>query len=1318
MADKQYGADSWLSVVTSNSGNHHSDQSVAKSPTLLRGNSVATLNQIYQHQNSIPVRSRLLSTAKSLQQSSIDLLEPVLYQQPHQQPDSLSRPQPSLLINSLLAGSPRRSVSPMPERTCPTYATANPPPLVQVINVGQRYRKTPGGSHAGRRGPKPGPVCQQSTSGNRQPRASWAWSSDSSSCSSSHGVSPIRNQSPVHQKTIQGINQLSSSSSSSQSQLNNSAARRSPLASGSLEVHLQHSRSPSPSRSPVTLHQSPPVVPMRQRRMLPEISPSKPISIDHHPHAYPISNRFSTMQAAGHISTPQVLPPTPVSAPPPLSLVGASTIAPLALSSPPSRQVPDESSLKSRQRKLPQIPATQMVFKPTGPHPQPDGRKIKSLSSSSSASSTSFSAGSSLTIQAGRPLLAHLHQQHLANQQLRVQSFPMPTSATSQTTNQGPNKTKIGDQLASGTPYSSSCSNSTDTPSPRSPKVRQYVPPAIGRTPAGVGSASSSSGGSGSNPAIANRSSPGYILSAAQQPAPYCDYFTFDVTGEAYNKTRVLLSPKQEEPPPTGADPNTPPTAVRGRRLSTCGSGLRANFLMNKQHAISEFTPPRSLESSTSRSSTDWLPVGGSSGEPPPSSSSSSHQPQQIPLQRPGTPLTGPLRAQAPFADGAPAGASMNQRPSRAQTHLYQPSSSQYGLQPAKVPYLSVSHQLLTQRRLSGAGVALRLPPRAASATETSSGQELNQQPVLTNIKLNPTALVGVRTSLGQADGPSEQGRLVPGLGMANALSIDVYQSTTGEISPQHQLSPNLTPSAYQRQSLALPARDRQPSNVSSVSMPAGSLATGANVDPGCQTGADQGQRRRFGAWAERIASGPAELEPSASRAGGWRRKGQKSREDTSSTSYSDTNSRSSSSSSSLTESADSVSSGATTSHCESSSSEVSDLECTDQLTLDDRLRLAERSANELFRKVQVSPRDSSLAASRSNAISEQRLPIQPNYQATDVGSSSAVARKASRGRGKNRRRLKRGTNGSDKSNNNGKAVLSGVGQSASILFEDANSTNSDSSNWIATDYMNRADSGKRPANFTDVRADNDSKSNDDDDDDDEQGDDLSLFLRSVDKQRLRQLKSARPAQPGPSGAPSNNAGQRQSSIQAGSGVEAGSLGRGRAAAQALKRAVTLRALVKSLGRRSSSCDSPVVGSAGPQRAPHRLGPVQVPPKAPRSYENLPGSPPTRPSRPASAIETTSGAPSNIKSRAAQLFRRARSSVGQKSSSGELADHSVSQVELAGSRKGEMPNQLKRANRFGTVSKPAQEEPEGAKRLARMRSGKWLTEVSGSEASF
>lgn len=43
----------------------------------------------------------------------------------------------------------------------------------------------------------------------------------------------------------------------------------------------------------------------------------------------------------------------------------------------------------------------------------------------------------------------------------------------------------------------------------------------------------------------------------------------------------------------------------RGRRLSTCGSGLRANFLMNKQHAISEFTPPRSLESSTSRGSTD-----------------------------------------------------------------------------------------------------------------------------------------------------------------------------------------------------------------------------------------------------------------------------------------------------------------------------------------------------------------------------------------------------------------------------------------------------------------------------------------------------------------------------------------------------------------------------------------------------------------------------------------------------------------------------------------------------------------------------------------
>lgn len=1381
MADKQYQIDStaWLSLASGQ------QEQTGKIVPLIRGNSVATLNQIYQHQNSIPVRSRILNTAKSLQQSSIEQSElegGIDLAASHLQPARSILSGPQLQTScSPAAERARSALANATQSSPPLSSSGTPAPLVQVINVGRRHRKN-GSSALGRQVQMQAGQPVRPLSDGRAPRSSWAWSSDSSSCSSSHGVSPIRNQSPIH--PVQTINQLSSSSSSSQSQL--ASSRRSPkTAAGSsavLEVRLQHSRSPSPSRSTLSNLSASQVASLspRQRRLLPDIG---------------LGAQTSLMQAS-----PAELGPAAARYQMQCSSQSFSTSAnPQAM----ARQTIQEDAATvrphHRQRKLPQVPLTApsssvQLGSQTAQNVLPQrqaklasekvisavARKNKSLSSSSSASSNSFSAGPSIqqlvpSPTNNRPLLAQANQQLRTNQQLRVQSFPMQSS------NQPPSVpakrlAHAEEAQAASSQFSSSCSNSLETPSPRSPLFRQLAgssqAPAVlaGRNrPVTMGSSSSSSG-SASTPATANRSPPGPVMNAVQGMASsYRSYFTFDhmpPTCPLQCPSKLSaptgdpsLGQNEEQTRATVATPNHPATgtgvesgAVRGRRLSTCGSGLRANFLMNKQHAISEFTPPRSLESSTSRSSTDWLPVGTASGELqlPSSPHSSAPVSLQIRAQTSGGLFAG-------RADNCASSAPMNQllvssSSSSIAPNSAQAMSNQFCLRTDLAPYLSVSHQLLNQRRQSGAGPALGLPPRAASATETSTnldGQQ--QQSGLTNIKLNPMALVGVRASFSQAterDGEPAAGRLAPSLGITNALSIDVYQGSEHQ-SPQHQsqqasqqlAAPNQNPAlGQQRQSLVLPARDRQPSNVSTVSMPAGHLAAATGDSTSdlllASTGCGEQARRRFGAWAERIGGSP-EAQRRTCSAG--RRPNQSERRAyvSSSDSYSNTDNTNNGSDRDTHDSGSTGSANSVSSASRASSPLAGRASASDQLTLDDRLRLAERSANELFRKVEVGR--PARWPGKASPISAQRQPDYPQL----LGETYAAQNKessGSRGGRVGRKSADNRSSGESKSNI-GKGDPVDTQLSALILAGIVDSNDRAGHGTLADEQVKLT---QRPANRT--RRTHEHEHNDleeDNDDgelsDDEQGDDLSLFLRSVDKQRLRQLKSAQRV--GRSGSPSNNIDiddhQSKHRLAGATTNGANKLGssaaRGRVAVRALKRAVTLRALVKTFGRRASSCDSPGVlthylaatTSARDQAHAERPG-LDVP----RSAESLLLVPPEAagPGRRAASALAAAASSSSVRRRAAQLFRRAKSSIGQKSGSSELATEgsertASSQLELAcQSRMATATDcainqQLKRTNKLASAGadpklEPTGQEPPGepiaerVKGLARMRSGK------------
>lgn len=59
---------------------------VRRRSSLMKGNSVVLLNQIYAHHNSVPARNRILASAKSLQQSSNDLTEVAMPQPANLEP--------------------------------------------------------------------------------------------------------------------------------------------------------------------------------------------------------------------------------------------------------------------------------------------------------------------------------------------------------------------------------------------------------------------------------------------------------------------------------------------------------------------------------------------------------------------------------------------------------------------------------------------------------------------------------------------------------------------------------------------------------------------------------------------------------------------------------------------------------------------------------------------------------------------------------------------------------------------------------------------------------------------------------------------------------------------------------------------------------------------------------------------------------------------------------------------------------------------------------------------------------------------------------
>lgn len=261
---------------------------------------------------------------------------------------------------------------------------------------------------------------------------------------------------------------------------------------------------------------------------------------------------------------------------------------------------------------------------------------------------------------------------------------------------------------------------------------------------------------------------------------------------------------------------------------------------------------------------------------------------------------------------------------------------------------------------------------------------------------------------------------------MTNALSVDVCESRATNppptMAPPRPASERLEvfpPAALdcgqplKRASTLIPApsqRDRQPSNVSSSSVPAASRLSyclpaasggvGAAPEPGqtaigeLQFVQQQQQRRKFGVWAERMAG-------ASSGTGAGDRRARSAGQLEADSAAGRLRAASSSSSSCVSCGASSASVATTVSSADSASSVVSSelsssaassdesaprviraardgrrsrrqpqgtqrraerddgqrMEQTaDRLTLDDRLRLAERSASELFRKVELSP--------------------------------------------------------------------------------------------------------------------------------------------------------------------------------------------------------------------------------------------------------------------------------------------------------------------------------------------------------------------------
>lgn len=1297
----------------------------ATGKNLIRGNSVATLNQIYQHHNSIPVRNRILNTAKSLQHPSIDI--------PDQQTEQAKPAIGSIGTNSSSYLNERHLYQqPAPNNNRPpilaqqqqliqtaTVISAGSQP-VQIINVARRHKKqsitdSPFGSGSMNSSPLlAGSYLAMQHQQECAPMRTGQWSSEEElSCSSPTNADLGNN--------AQDVSPIFS------------ARRRSPQLTRNQTLDVQSvatTRSTSPIRQQqLSAETSPTNASSPRRRILPRIDQAQA----------PIYQSQRQQTVATATPAANVI----------LDNTNNNTYEQQAANSNPLNRA---ASFK-RPRKLPQIPIQQ-----SPQHQQqrnaavttvmaaqaPVGVQTKaSLSSSSSGSSNSPIQVANLNlINSQAAGLRQFSNTVSSTDRIVQQTYPASLASNKGQLVQQPIELPPGTMAAAPVEvnkigFINSSSGSAETPSPRSPIVMQQM--ASRALPASAGFYTSSQQQQSVRPIQAKLSS----SSSSNSPGSLnvvrtSGYFTFDQSAVAQTANEqtnfICYSPGGSSSTATNqANSNNMNLSVdaadqqqhhqyagRGRRLSTCGSGLRANFLMNKQHAISEFTPPRSLESSTSRGSNDGWPSlqqyqqnqqhAKQSSMTNQSSLDASpirnliHQNQQrlvtnlnhnqsseALLMRASSSIAQSSLSATPQASLVPA----SQQRSSSASNITNRNYSQQQQQQAKALNSIMNEKFKSVSRLTNvrSNGALGLPPRAASATESGPSTQaggsslvpgshylqqagkitsaasaigLINQPTTTTTNFlgsnqSQTNYVPSTASAEPASAVQlSQRRLAPASGVTTAVSIDVYHvgdsmEAADPHEPGHSMDLSASndfnnlqlltnPAKQQRSSLVPPPqRDRQPSNVSTNSMPAAvgasnqqqhhnslmlansSLASSmqssyqggnsSSLSVGDAQRLETAEKRKFGAWAERIANTSSKTsawiqESSKKKSSGKELTKQSSELTTTSSAENSSSSpdrsssidsrASSSSEASLTRLKDNnngnqlesataqnnnklnvfrvkqkrrksvaarqlalaaAAAASSTSRpksaapdCNLSSTtahhpkadnkgEQQQQNYSDQLTLCDRLKLAERSASKLFRKVEVAP---------------QR---QPAKKVSSQDSSKQEAQQQ-------QRRPRKGSNSGD---------LRGPEQ---------------------IQFRNR----REMAGKSDDQDEDASPDDDGDDGGDDKRDDLSLFLSSADKQRqkfkIQQEKRDNGAPPD-SGLATQLRGRSESRASKSTldlafhelqGNEANNNNNNsirHKTAKVVRRAITLKTLVRNFSHRASSYEPPADGSASKDnRAP------------------------------------------------------------------------------------------------------------------------------------
>ena len=738
---------------------------------LPRGNSVVTMDeQIYQHHNSIPARNRILQAAKSLQQHSIDvpggelrasgelsasgnLSQVGVPQQPKQQTAHLGS------LNSLQQAAPKQQKplqtgpnQPISSRVAPQQQqqqqlrqqqqaaqpkqqpSSNNVPPVRIINVERRRRK-------------------QSASVQQQQQVMLHFEAAAQAAQQAEGALPPAER-LASQLELRLPASWSSSSGSSGSSSCVSSAQVSPLAS-----QPPRGSPVGPPASPSASNKSPPAPLASHAAASPSRSPS----------AATTGPPFAPAGSANHSpGRRRVLPVEPGSAGGQLGGVGAPLVAGGQQAGAAQQQQQSQMHTRAnaatkRHRQLPQIPTGQPL--PSWAQMKAANRQLRQQTSSSSSSSPP--ASTSGPTQAG--LCAAAAASATA---MRVQSFPMPAGA-----------------LSAATCAATSAAAAAPAPAcqlqpacPGSPLARQKVAAwhrSMARTRAASSTGNSSAGTSSCEQPASPNFRPAQASSAAGPPDARV-YFTFETAlpggplaqgGGAGAKGQPAScpspkagSPQPQRPPSNLAALQPEPagqeaagqggaiTTSSGRRLSSCGLGLRANFLMNKQHAVSEFTPPRSLESSHSRGSSDaasplvWPPASPQlqqqqQGPPQPLPAplqpeyqqqeyqQQEYQPQEY--QQEGRPLVqeGGLagwlaagRQSVSAASLLPAGG--QQQHTLVVSRLHQQQSPAHNARSQPPHSLRTALETGPRRPAGSASAAAShhgLPPRAASASETGA---------------------------------------------------------------------------------------------------------------------------------------------------------------------------------------------------------------------------------------------------------------------------------------------------------------------------------------------------------------------------------------------------------------------------------------------------------------------------------------------------------------------------------------------------------------------------------------------------------------------